>query len=177
MFPEKFVLHGYAWIHWVTKSCNTTEYQWLFRDSQPSLRTLWSPVIKSPKLCVRGTAPPMSLLHGALGILVLWHISQFRSWGKWVSTLCKPKSALLASVGSEDGSWQELAWESPCNGISSSTKFSMNSCSHSAMSEFNRSLRSRSWSSLYFGFGFLVGLVNKSPHSCLSRCTLHTVTG
>ena len=50
VFPEKFLfLHGYAWIHWVAKSCTTTAYRWLFRDWQPSLRTLWSAVIKSPK--------------------------------------------------------------------------------------------------------------------------------
>ena len=33
------------------------------------------------------------------------------------------------------------------------------------MSEFNRSLRSKSWSSFLFGFGFLVGLVNGSFRS------------
>ena len=81
---EVFVLHGYDWIHWVAKSCTTTAYRWLFRDSQPSLRTLWSAVIKSPKFPARGTAPPMRLLHGELVILVLWQISQFRSLGKWV---------------------------------------------------------------------------------------------
>ena len=43
-----------------------------------------------------------------------------------------PKSTLLADVASKDGSWEELAWEPPCSGISSSsTKFSLNSCSHS----------------------------------------------
>ena len=78
---EVFDLHGYDWIHWVAKSCTTTAYQWLFRDSQPSLRTLWSAVIKSPKFSARSTAPPMRLLHGALVILVLWQISQFRSSG------------------------------------------------------------------------------------------------
>ena len=36
---EVFVLHGYAWIHWVAKSCTTTANRWLFRDSHPSLRT------------------------------------------------------------------------------------------------------------------------------------------
>ena len=30
-------LHGYAWIHWVAKSCTTIAYRWLFRDSQLSL--------------------------------------------------------------------------------------------------------------------------------------------
>ena len=94
---EVCVLHGYDWIHWVTKSCTTTAYRWLFRDSQFSLRSLWSAVIKSPKFSARGTAPPMRLLHGALVILVLWQISQFRSLGKWVSTLCLPQ--ILTSLG------------------------------------------------------------------------------
>ena len=74
---------------------------------------LWSAVIKSPKFSARGTAPPLRLLHGPLVILVLWQISQFRSSGKWVSTLCLPKSSLLLDVGSKDGSWEEeLACES-----------------------------------------------------------------
>ena len=154
---EVFVLHGYDWIYWVAKSCTTTAYWWLFRDSQPSLRTLWSAVIKSPKFSARGTTPPMRLLHGALVILVFWQISQFRSFGKWVWTLCLPKSSRLVNVGSKDTSWQELAWESLCWGISSSTKFStsfsLNSCNHSDMSEWYRSPRSRSRFSFSFGFG------------------------
>ena len=47
------------------------------------------------------------LWHGALVILVLWQISQCRSFGKWVQILCLPKSALLA--GSKDNPWEELA--------------------------------------------------------------------
>ena len=109
---EVFVLHGYAWIHWVAKSCTTTANRWLFRDSQLSLRTLWSAAIKSPTFSARGTAPPLRLLHGALVILVLWQISQFRSLGKWVSTLCLHKSSRLLNVGSKDTSWEELAWVS-----------------------------------------------------------------
>ena len=107
---EVVILHGYDWIHWVAKSCTKTAHRWLFRESQPSLRTLWSAVIKSPKFSARGTAPRMRLLHGALAILVLWQISQFRSLGKWVLTLCLPKSTLLAGVGSKGCSWEELAW-------------------------------------------------------------------
>ena len=132
---EVFVLHGYAWIHWVAKSCTTTAYRWLFRDSQPSLRTLWSAVIKSPKFSARGTAPPLRLLHGAVVILVFWQISQFRSWGKWAWTLCLPKPSRLSVVGSKETSWEELACESPCRGISSSTNFCLNSCSHSGIPE------------------------------------------
>ena len=62
-FLVKFCfLHGYAWIHWVARSCTTTAYRWLFRDSQLSLRTLWSAAIKSPKFAARGTASPLRLL-------------------------------------------------------------------------------------------------------------------
>ena len=93
---EIFVLHGYDSIHWVAKSCTTTEIHHLH----------W-------ELCsARGTAPPMRLLHGALVILVLWQISQFRSLGKWIFSLCLPKSTLLEGVDSKDGSWEELACES-----------------------------------------------------------------
>ena len=48
--------HGYDCVHWVAQSCTTTEYRWLFRNSRPSSRTLWSSVIKSPNLSARGTA-------------------------------------------------------------------------------------------------------------------------
>ena len=134
---EVLFLHGYAWIHWVARSCTTTAYRWLFRDSQLSLRTLWSAVIKSPKLSARSTASPLRLLHGALVILVRLQISQFRSLGKWVWTLCLPKSSRLLDVGSKDTSWEELACEPPCSGTSS-TKISLNSCSHSGLSELAR---------------------------------------
>ena len=94
-------------------------------------------------LSARGTASPFRLLHGALVILVRLQISQFRSLGKWVWTLCLPKSSRLFVVDSKEASWEELAWEPPCNGISSSTKFSLNSCSHSGISgSSHRFLRS-----------------------------------
>ena len=132
---EVLFLHGYAWIHRVTRSCTTTANRWLLRDSQLSLRTLWSAVIKSPKFTARGTVPPLRLLHGALVILVRLQISQFRSLGKWVWTLCLPNSSRLFAIGSKEASWEEVAWEPPCNGISSSTKISVNSCSHWGISE------------------------------------------
>ena len=53
----------------------------------------------------------------------------------------------------------------------------MNSCSHSSMSEYNGSHRSKSWSSFLCGFEHLVGLVNGSPRSFLSTCSLDTDTG
>ena len=152
---EVFVLHGYAWIHWVAESCTTTAYRWLFRDSQLSLRTLWSAVIKSPKFSTRSTTLPIRLLHGALVILVLWQISQIRSFGKWVLTLCLPISALL--IGSEDGSWEELACESLCSETLSSTRFSENSCNHSGMSEYGLPC-TYSWSSFFIWFWDFVWL-------------------
>ena len=80
---QVFVLYGYDWIHWVAKSCTTTAYRWLFRDSQLSLRTLWSAGIKSPKFTPRGTAPPLRLCTGPckfgpftdLTISVFWEMS------------------------------------------------------------------------------------------------------
>ena len=177
---EVLFSHGYAWIHRVAKSCTTTAYRWLFRASQLSMRTLWSAVIKSPKFSARSTAPPLRLLHGALVILVLLQISQLRSLGKWVLTQCLPKSSRLLNVGSKDTSRAEMAWESPCTGFSSSTKISLNSCSHSGISElawlesaYNGSSRSILLST-FFGRKFLVGLVhNGLPRSIINIGNWH----
>ena len=117
----------------------------------------------------------MRVLHGALVILVLWQISQFRSLGKCVYTLCLPKSALLVGVGSKDDPWEELACESLRSGTLSSTRFSLNSCSHSGISEFNRSHRSKSWSSFLFGFGFFGWLCQHvSPFFPFNMFTWHS---
>ena len=106
------------------KSCTTTAYRWLCRDSHLSLITLWSAVFKSPKFSARGTTPPVRLLHGALVILVLMQISQFGSFGKWVLILCRPDTTFPR--GSEDNSREELE-ASRCSGTLSSTWFSLNS--------------------------------------------------
>ena len=119
-----------------------------FRDSQPSLRTLWSAVIKSPKFSARSTTLPIRLLHGALVILVLWQISQFRSFGNWVSTLCSPKSTPL--IGSEDGSWEELACESVFR----------NSFIHKILSDFLQPL-------------WYVGIIRVSPYLSIHTYTWH----
>ena len=81
----------------------------------------------------RGTTSPVRLLHGALVILVVWQISQFRSFGKCVKTLWLPGTNRLC--GSKQGSWEELACESPCLGTLSSTRFPLNSCSRCGISE------------------------------------------
>ena len=93
------------------------------------------------KFSARVTAPPLRLLHGALVILVLWQISQFRSFREVSINTMFTQSALIPGAGSEDDPGEELACE-------------LNSCSHSGMSEHNGSPRSGSWSSFLFGFGF-----------------------
>ena len=104
---EVFVLHGYDWIHRVAKSCTTTEYRWLFRDSHPSLRTSWSAVIKSPNFSAWGAESPVRLLQGALVILVRLHTSQLWSFGKWQSILCFLGATFIRRSGSE--SWEMFA--------------------------------------------------------------------
>ena len=81
---RNFVLHGYDWIHWAAKSCTTIEYRWLRLDSLPSLRTLWSAVIKTPNFCARGAECPVPVLQGALVILFRLQTLQFWSFRKWV---------------------------------------------------------------------------------------------
>ena len=144
---EVVVLHGKDCIHWEAKSCTTTAYRWLCRDTHPSLRTLRSAVIKSPKFSARGTTLSVRLLHGALVILVLKPISQFLSSGKWVKMVC-----LLGTTfarGSKGNSWEELE-ASRFSGTLSSTSPCLNSCSHSG-TPCNSSLCDSS-SSYLFGF-------------------------
>ena len=88
--------------------------------------------------CARYGSANASSAQG-LVILVLWQISQFRSLGKWVQTLCLPKSTPLVGVGSKDGSWEELACESLRSGTLSSARLSQFLQPHSGMSEHNRS--------------------------------------
>ena len=157
---EVFVLHGYAWIHWVARSSTTTACRRLFRDSQLSLRTLWSAVIKSPKFSARGTTSPLRLLHGALVILVRLQISQFLSLGKWVLTLCLPKSSRLLYVGSRE-SLHVLEFHHPPNSpwILAATPGSQNSTSRSVPS----------WIPFYWFWVFIGLVVIRSLPSVINR--------
>ena len=65
--------------------------------------------------------------------------------------------------------------ESLYSGTLSSTRFSLNSCSHSGISEHNGSPRSIGVSFL-FGMGFLVGLGNNGSHRSIFNI-LDTGTG
>ena len=64
-----FVLHWYDCIHCVAKSCTTTAYRCLLRDSLSSLRILCSAVIKSPKFSALGRTVSARFLQEALVIL------------------------------------------------------------------------------------------------------------
>ena len=68
--------------------CSTTACLWLFWDSPPSLRILWSAVIRSPNFTAFAMDPSLRLLQGTLVILVLKHTSQFLSLEKWVLIMC-----------------------------------------------------------------------------------------
>ena len=101
---------------------HTTAYRWLFRDSHSSLRTLWSAVIKSPNCSARGTTVPVSFLQGALVILVLKQMSQFRSFGKLIYIYI-----VLARYNFSSRLWswltKEIAGASLYSGTLSSTRF------------------------------------------------------
>ena len=179
VFCEVFVLHGYDWIHWVAKSCTTTAYRWLFRDSNPSLTIGCNQITR-----IFGTKYDSANTSSArgpcdVGPLADLAISVFREVKK---KLCSPKSTRL--VGSKDGSWEELACESLCSRTLSSTRFSLNSCNHSGMSDYCL-LRTCSWSS-FFGFGIWFGSCNHSSgisevygflRACLSTFSLDSIAG
>ena len=126
-------------------------YRWLFQDSQPSLRTLWSAVIKSPKFSSLGTTVLVRLPQEALVIVVLKQISQFRSFGKWVMMFCLLGTTFAG--GSKGNSWEESK-DSRCSGTLSSTSPSLNSCSQSG-TPCNSPLCNSS-SSFFFGFSISV---------------------
>ena len=88
--------------------------------------------------------------------------------------MCLRKSALHASVRSKDDPWEELACEPLRSRTQSSTRFSLNSDSHSSMSEWYGSLRTCSW------FSWSVYSTTEeygSLRTCLSTFSLDTVTG
>ena len=146
---EVLVLHGYDCICWVAKSCTSTAYWWLIRDSHPSLRTLWSAVIKLPKFSARGTASPVRFLQGALLILVLLRTAQFRSFKKWTKIRCFLDTTFVER--SETESWEVLAGVSLDANIPSSSTFSLKSSNHSGKSR-NKSSCTGKVSFFYFCF-------------------------
>ena len=182
---EVFALHGYDWIHWEANSCTTTAYRWLFRDSQPSLTFFLIGCNQMTKIfCTMYDSANTSSAWGPcdFGPLADLASSVFREVRK--NCAC-PKPHFSWTWGSKDGSWEELACESLCSGTLSSTRFSVNSCNHSGMSEYILP-RTCSWSSFLFGFEISVGSSNNSsgvsevygfPRPCLSTLSLDSIAG
>ena len=149
-FPEKFLFctDTAGSIGWPSPAPRQRD-RWLFRDSH-----LWS-AVKSPNFSAGGTASPVRFLQGALVILVHLQISQFRSFGKWIKTLCLPEPDTAFARGSNGNSWEELE-ASRCSGTLSSTRPCLNSCSHSGRScdKFHRTSL-LTW--FLFGFSISAG--------------------
>ena len=70
---------------------------------------------------------------------------------------------------SKNASWEELAWLSPCTGISSSAKFSLNSCSHSWILEYNECLCSFLDFIVYWFWDFIGLVIIRSHRSVINR--------
>ena len=110
------------------------------------------------KYSALGTTLPARLLQEALVIFLFKQKSEFRSFGKWLWTLCLPEPVSIFARGPFGSSWDWL----PCSGflqgsveVLSSTHFSLNSCSQSGNS-CNRSICTTSSRSSYFCFRFLL---------------------
>ena len=114
------------------------------------------------------------------GPLLFWSSDRSRNfglWVKWVQTLCLPKSSRLLHVGLWRYFMRKTGVRVPVFRICH-PRDSLNSCSHSGMSEQNGSPRTCSWFSFVFSFGVLVGLGNNgSPRSFRLTCELDTSTG
>ena len=159
------------------KSCTTTAYRWLSRDSLSSLSSLWSAVIKSPKVSAFGTTVPARLMQEDLVIFVFKQISQFASFGKWEKILCLPKPGSTIARDSIGNSKEELAlswslgagFHRGSKGLLSLTKISLNSCSQSGKS-CKRSLCTSSCPSFLILFSVSVGLCSR--FSCSSSLVL-----
>ena len=131
---EGFVLHGYDWIHWEAKSCTTTEYRWLFRDSLPTLRTLWSAVIKSPNFLheVR-LRQYVFCKEGVLVILV--------RFGEARTNIVLPGCHFHRSF-----------WIWVMRNVCGCSRLSVNSCDHSG--RYRKRFPAACWLSIFsFGFG------------------------
>ena len=128
------------------------------------MRILWSAVIKSPKSSALGTTVPARLLQEAL-VIFSKQISQF-----WVLRRVRVDNMLTQTQftfarDSIGNSWEELevSWYPSSRfphgseGLLSSTKFSLKSCSQSGKS-CNRSLCTSSRPSFLFLFSVSVGL-------------------
>ena len=165
---------GFLWSFGFARIClDTLGGQVLHHDSISMIVSSFTTFTENFVICCFQVTKSFSTRHGsaiapsARGPCNFWFSDRSRNFGLWWNEFkhCAYPSPRLLDVGSKDGAWGELACESLRSGTLSSTKFSLNSCSHSGMSEHNGLPRSVPWFSFLFGSGFLVGLVNGSPRS------------
>ena len=140
--------------------------------------SLWSAVIEVTKIfCTRYGSANASSARGTCNFSPFTDltISVFR---KWVSTLCLPKSSLLAGVGSKEwfmrrtGVWVSVFRNSVIHQIFPEFLQPLRDVRTQRVSPFHRGF-------VFFGFGFLVGLDNNGSHRSIIRstCELETGTG
>ena len=159
---DVFVLHWYDCIHCVAKSCTTTAYRWLFRDSHPSLR---DSVIRRYEITKNfrsghdctGASSARSPCH--FGFQADLAISVLREVNKDAVLTPNPVPLLLATPLVSHGKNLEA---SRYSGNLSSTRFSLNSPSHSGRPR-EESPRASSLSSFLFGFSVPAGPCDEFP--------------
>ena len=183
---EVFVLHGYDWIRWVAKSCTTTAYRWLFRDSQPSHWELCDLLLSSHQKFVHEVRLCQYVLCMGpcnfgpltdLAISVFWEVS-FNIVFTQIHT--SRRRRLQRWFMRRTGVWVSVF---------------KNSFIHKILSEFLQPFRYVGMTRvsphlfviiIFFGFGILVGLFNNSSNAseeygslrtCLSTLSLDTIVG
>ena len=148
---EVLVWHGF---HWVARTCATTGYRWLFRDSRLSLRILCSAVVKSPYFSDR-------------------RIDLFRFLWKYAWTLCF-RYCVSTFEASPSESEITLSEECASTRASRSSRFSVKGCHQTGMPCVGSSLFVSSAGSRFpvacLSWSVSIGF----PHACLS---LRVVTG
>ena len=178
---EVFVLHGYDWIQWVAKSCTTTAYRWLFRDSHPSLTIFVIGCTQITKIfCTRFDSTYTSSARSLcdLGPLAELAISVFREVSKntlFTQILTSRRRGLSRWFMRGTGVWVS-AFRKLCHPRDFLWILAAISACQNTISRFYRGF-------VLFGFGILVGLfnnssdvseVNGSPRSYLSTHLLDT---
>ena len=153
---------------WVSKSCATKKYRWLLRDSLPSLRILWSAVIKSTTVSIghdcTSTSPARSSRYFYLQADI--EVGVLRKVG--VDTVLTRARFHFFARDSIGNSWEELAvsryfgagFPKGSERLLSSTKFSL--ISWQSSKSCYRSICTSS-SPPFFVFGFCWFMHRVSP--------------
>ena len=107
---------------WLIRSWGRTRWQAWNHDRDEVLRFALYPNLVFNEMCFFD--------HWSIHKNIRFSSQSFPSGSTAGKTLCLPKSSLLLNVFSKNTSWEELVRESLRSGTLSSTRFSLNSCSH-----------------------------------------------